>query len=155
MNAVPQATAGTDAPVVSLDAQLAELTKASQPELVRRYRELLGRYPPIRDARWLRRRVAYAIQERVYGGLSQQGKVRLQEIISSMGLNLATRTHVATTKLARPKSHRGLSPGTTLRRIWHGKEIVALIRDDGSIEANGQVYPSLSATVREIGRAHV
>jgi hypothetical protein len=134
-----------------LDAQLAELNDASQPELVRRYVELTaGRQPPIRDRRWLSRRVAWHLQAKVRGSLSQPAMDRLLEIQRSLGLSFGKSGPTVRTKIAKPARHDHIAVGTTLRRTWRGREIEVVAREGGQYEWDGKLFPSLTAATRAI-----
>jgi hypothetical protein len=105
-----------------------------------------------RHRTWLIRRIAWKLQEREEGGLSERALARAAEL--AKGLNLRERrpsTKVSTTPALQTKvvplpTYRveSLVPGTTLRRDYQGRTILAKVLDAG-FECDGVVYRSLSA----------
>jgi hypothetical protein len=116
--------------------------------LAERYTELFGREPRVRNVAWLRRQVAWKLQERELGGLTDRTRTRLDELMSGIDLPIAAATprprHVPT----RPDSNTPMV-GTTLTREWHGQQIRVEVRTDG-FEWNGVLYKSLSACAKSI-----
>lgn len=104
-----------------------------------------------RHRTWLIRRIAWKLQEREEGGLSERALARAAEL--AKGLNLRERrpsalasTAAAQTKVVPLPAYRveSLVPGTTLRREYQGRTILATVLDHG-FACDGVVYRSLSA----------
>jgi hypothetical protein len=104
-----------------------------------------------RHRTWLIRRIAWKLQEREEGGLSERALARAAEL--AKGLNLRERRPSATastapvqTKVVPLPAYRveSLVPGTTLRREYQGRVILATVLDAGFM-CDGVVYRSLSA----------
>lgn len=127
--------------------QIRELQTMPAARLAARYAELFGKEPRICHAAWLRRQVAWKLQVREFGGLSEPAKGRLDELVAQIDLPLrdvAPRPRPA----PRPES-KDLPIGTTLVREWRGQQVRVEVRDNG-FAWNGTLYKSLTAAVRAI-----
>ena len=122
-------------------AQLAALKSASTPALKAKWRELFDTEPPPYNRRFLESRLAYRIQELVYGGLKPDTIERLRALGEQLdGGNVTVRKQRGD---ARPVA------GTRLIREWQGTEhCVTVQRDD--FEYQGRPFKSLSAVARAI-----
>jgi len=125
----------------SILSQLAALKDTPTPALRAKWRELFETEPPAYNRRFLESRLAYRIQELVYGGVSQQTLERLR----AMAKQYATRK--AAERSARPV-HRPIE-GTKLIREWQGVEHCVTVRAE-DFEYLGRPYKSLSSVAREI-----
>lgn len=72
--------AGDRAELGALTRQLAALPRTTVGNLQAQFRELTGEPTRTRNKEWLVKRVAYLIQQRAHGGLSERAQVRLSEI---------------------------------------------------------------------------
>jgi hypothetical protein len=126
--------------------QLAALQTMKLPELQEKWRDLYGTEPPNFKSTFLKKRLAYRIQELFYGGLSEDAKSRLAvfagndsmaNIIRQKGENESS------------TSRRKILPGTRFFREWNDEryEVVAL---EKGFEYNGKKFRSLSAVAQEI-----
>lgn len=131
--------------MMSIEEELAALAKATTAELVERYEELHGTPARIKNPSWLRKRLAWKVQERRYGGLSQIAKQRIAELVEELDLPFGEDTVTGT--VGKTKSNP--APGTVIVRHWRGKEIIVTVLENG-VEWNGEVYRSLSAVARAI-----
>jgi hypothetical protein len=93
---------------------------------------LYGTEPPNSSREFLRRRLAYRVQEIVYGGLEATLKAEL------------TADSVPDRKMAGV-----LRDGTKIVREWHGREYEVTVRG-ARYEYNGKLYRSLSGVARAI-----
>jgi hypothetical protein len=126
--------------------QLAELARLDVPALKERWRVLFGTEPPGYNRTFLRKRLAYRIQELAHGGLSQTTRARLDQILVEEGCDELGRT------AAPPEASRcaeRIAAGTTLIRHWDGERHVVTVLHDG-FEYAGRRYKSLSAIARKI-----
>ncbi len=127
--------------------QIRELQHLAPAELAERYEQLFGKPPRIRNKAFLRRQVAWKLQERALGGLSDHARARLDQIIATLDVRLATPE-----PRARPASRaepRGPLVGSTLVREWRGEQIRVEVREDG-FEWRGTTFRSLSGVARAI-----
>src|SRR4030081_3437690 len=116
--------------------QLAALKGATAPALKAKWRALFDTEPPPYNRRFLESRLAYRIQELVYGGLKTATLKRLKGMAE--GLDCGDPA-----KRRRPAKDRPIA-GTRLIREWQGVEHCVTVRDDG-YEYQGFPYQSLSA----------
>ena len=138
----------------TITQQIRELQHLPTARLVERYQSLFGAAARVRNAAWLRRQIAWKLQEREFGGLSDRAKDRLDELVARIDLPL----HDATRSRPRPWAQRLPVPrtdantpivGTVLSRAWRGQELRVQVRENG-FEWNGVVYRSLSAVAKAI-----
>jgi hypothetical protein len=122
-----------------LDAEIARLPDLGIGELRARWQALFGRPAPKSFRRnLLARGVAYQMQVKVYGGLSNETKRRLREI--ALALRNGDKAPVATPRI---------KPGTRLLRLWQNKTHTVIVLADG-YQWEGKTYKSLSAVARAI-----
>jgi hypothetical protein len=120
-------------PDPTLEAEIARLDSLTLQELRRYWAERLGPVPDHRSADLMRRRIAYELQVRAYGGLKRETKKRLRQLYEAFK---ADPTYT-------PLPNYGLKPGTMLTREWKGVTYRVGVMDDG-FEYKGQRYQSLS-----------
>jgi len=124
-----------------LHRQIDALERKSLSELQAQFEELYGFVPGETNAKNLRQRIAYRLQEIMLGGLSEADKALLDRIADADPLANLKPMAVA----AQPCSR-----GMRLKRVWHGKEYEVLALGNGRFECNGQEYGSLSAVAKAI-----
>lgn len=112
--------------------QLFQLQSMDMDDLSHKWRELFHTEPPDYGAVFMRRRLAYRIQELVYGGLSEETKERIGAI---------------DTKISRKSNC--LRSGTRIVREYHNRKHEVIVRENG-YEYEGMLYSSLSAVARKI-----
>jgi len=125
-----------------IPARLAALKTTPTPELKRQWRDLFDSEPPPFNRRYLESRLAYRIQELVYGGLKPETIRRLERL--GEDLDGGDRT-----KRAIRADHGRPITGTRLLREWQGVEHAVTVTRDG-FEWQGRPYKSLSAIARAI-----
>ncbi len=113
--------------------QLASLAILTRPELCERWRDLYGTEPPNSSKEFLRRRIAYRIQELFYGGLDD----KLKKVFNKEPL--PDRRHKT----------NALQDGTKLLRTWHGKDYLVTVCGN-KFEYGNRLYRSLSGIARTI-----
>lgn len=133
----------------SIAAEIETLRAAPVADLVARYAEVYGRPPRVKHREWLWKRIAWKIQERRYGGLSEVAKRRLKELIADIDLPLEDRSRTVTGALRRPAGQTAPALGTVIVREWRGQEIRVTVVTDG-FDWEGRVYRSLSAVARAV-----
>lgn len=122
----------------SVRRQLLALAQMSKNELTEKWKDLFGKEPPNYGPVFMRKRLAYRVQELFYGELSS-------DMLRAM---LRSEDPVTT-----QTKKRGPRPGTIIVRIWHGEKYEVTIRNNG-YEYNGQLYRSLTAIAYQITGAH-
>lgn len=128
------------------------LETMSVSELRSYHHTVFGEPTQSRHRTWLIRRIAWKLQEREEGGLSERALARAAEL--AKGLHLRERrpglggasVSTAQTKVVPLPAYRveSLVPGTSLRREYQGRTILATVLDNG-FTCDGVVYRSLSA----------
>jgi hypothetical protein len=126
--------------MIDITHDIASLSELGSRELQGLWRRLYRTEPPMGLSRDLRiRAIAYRMQERVHGGLSQPVKRKLR-------------------LLARQLEGEGggaldpgiaLKPGTRLVREWGDRTHIVVVVKDG-FDYGGRRYPSLSKIAQEI-----
>jgi hypothetical protein len=124
-----------------IPARLAALKTMSTPDLKRQWRELFDSEPPPFNRRYLESRLAYRIQELVYGGLKPETVKRLEA--------LGEQLDGGDRKKGRIRADQTPIVGTRLVREWQGVEQIVTVTSDG-FEWQGRHYKSLSAIARAI-----
>lgn len=122
----------------SVRRQLLALAQMSKNELIEKWKDLFGKEPPNYGPVFMRKRLAFRVQELFYGGLSPD---LLHAILRNED------------PVAAQTKKRGPRPGTIIVRMWHGERHEVTIRNNG-YEYNGQLYRSLSAVAKTITGAH-
>ncbi len=136
--------------------EIMELEKKSLEELKVKYQEVFGQAPTSNNKGFLWRKIAYRIQERVYGGLSAETQTCITELIE--------RYDPVNNKTLRPEGNaprkdftsydrRLPVPGTVITKEYKGKNFAVKVLAKG-FEFNGKVYKSLTAIAKEVTGAH-
>ncbi|WBX86317.1 DUF2924 domain-containing protein [Sphingosinicella microcystinivorans] len=115
-----------------VEEELAALATMSSVQLRERWVEVTGAVVPKVSPALLRLALAYALQEKTYGGLSRRTSQRLAQLAGGK-----TRTSDA-------------KPGMRLVREWNGTLYVVTIGEDGAIRWNDRNWKSLSEVARAI-----
>jgi hypothetical protein len=125
----------------SIPARLAALKTMPMPDLKAQWRELFETEPPPFNRRYLENRIAYRLQELVYGGLKPETLRRLEALGEQYDSdNLTTR---------RIRHDARTVAGTRLVREYRGVEHTVTVLADG-YEWEGRPYRSLSSIARAI-----
>jgi len=157
-----------------VSAELTALTAMTIPDLQRRYHSLFGRPAPTNHRVFLLRRVAWELQVRWAGGLSDRATERLAELAdvinplteaviaaSRRGASKPAGTAMphdrgasrACRRITRNRSIRRPQSGTVIQRIYQGRRISVHVRED-DFEYDGRRYRSLSAIAKAVTGAH-
>ncbi len=135
----------------TITQQIAELQRLQPAELAQRYEQMFSKPPRVRNAAWLRRQVAWKLQEQQLGGLGERAKTRLAELMAGIDLPLVA----APPPRPRPTAAKTVRdtntplPGTVLVREWRDQRIEVHVTDDAFLW-NGVSYSSLSAVAKAI-----
>jgi len=131
--------------------QIVTLQSMTVPALVAEYTRVYGKPPHVKANRiWLWRRVAYRIQELAYGGLPDDARARLEQLMAEVVVPPAKAIPVTQTKTT---SKGALPAGMTLTREWHGTAVTVRVSATG-FEWDGKPYRSLSAVAQAITGQH-
>jgi hypothetical protein len=131
--------------------EIAALQKMTVGRLREKYREVFGEESRSRNKSYLFRRIAYRIQEKKHGGLSERARKRAEELAKDAPI----RRRGAKGRLGeeaqakRKRDPRLPQPGTVLKRALGKTEHQVKVLESG-FEFKGKLYRSLSAIAREI-----
>jgi hypothetical protein len=138
--------------------EVAALNRLSIGKLRERYTEAFGEPPASSNRAWLARRIAWRLQERAFGGLSERAKRRAAELADDADLRVVTprAKENAEPANASPALHdpRLPAPGTVLTRAYKGKTLEVMVLS-GGFEFKGERYSSLSALAKTITGSHL
>ncbi len=128
--------------------RIRELQDMTTAQLAEHYEDVFGQPPRVRNKAFLRRRVAWKLQELEFGGLSEPAKARLDDLIAQIDLPLGDPGPRRERSVHRRETKAPLV-GTTLVRNWRDQEIRVEVRANG-FEWDGTLYRSLSAVAKAI-----
>jgi hypothetical protein len=116
--------------------------------LQQRWRDLFKLEPPYKiRSGFLRRAIAYRLQEIVYGGLKPRTRRELTRIAGELRANWTNASNAAAAAGAPPRTTSRapvLSPGTRLLREWNGTMQAVDVVDEGFVWRD-RTYRTLSA----------
>lgn len=141
-------------------AEVRTMAKMPMADLKARYAELFGEQTRSGNRDYLVRRIAWRMQARAEGDLSERARKRAAELADDADLRTRApggrpadgRPHLVAPIRVAPTS-RGLMPGTLLTRRYKGREIVVKVLEKG-FEHEGRVYRSLTAIANEVTGGH-
>jgi hypothetical protein len=132
-------------PLPSQLPSLADLADLDGPALCALYQSLFSRPPYCPRPDYIRKRLAYRIQELESGGLATWAKYELEQATCSLP---ARWKFILDVKRPDPR----LPPaGTILRKTYRGEVHEVAVLEDGGFEYRGRKYSSLTAVARTIG----
>ena len=135
--------------------QIAELQRLPMPELMERWRVLMGSEPPPYNKPFLLKRLIYRVQELAYGGLPMSAYQKMDQALNEVGYDELGAVIIAG-KAQKPVPNRkpGISViGTQLVREWNENRYEVLVTHDG-FEFEGRLYKSLTAITKAITGTH-
>ncbi len=140
--------------IAKVAQQVDALMDMTVPELRQRYAEVFGEATRSRHKDFLRKRIAWGLQAKAEGGLSERARRRAAELARDSDLRLlAPRARTVTGHLVSKPDPRLPIPGTILTREYRGQTIAVTVLDAG-FEYAGQVYRSLSAVAKVVTGSH-
>ncbi|MFC6487683.1 DUF2924 domain-containing protein [Nitratireductor sp. GCM10026969] len=117
-------------------AQLEELEAMDLEQLRDAWRRRCRSAPPAVKSGLLRLALAYRLQEKAFGGLTNATRRQLRETVA----------------IGQPRS--SIRPGMRLMRVWKGTTHVVTMGEEGVIRWNGREWRSLSQVARAITGTH-
>jgi hypothetical protein len=126
-------------PDPTLEAEISRIENLSLNQLRELWRVRIGAVPKHQSADLLRRRLAYELQVRAYGGLRPVVRRRLSKLHKAFA---ADPTYT-------PQASQRLKSGTILTREWKGTTHQVGILEEG-FEYSGKHYQSLSEISQRI-----
>jgi len=124
----------------TISAQVVALPSIPIADLWALWDKYFPRRPANPNRRFMESRIAYKIQEKAFGGLSQETQRKL--------INIGMRQ----SKIKGRQKHADLhlAPGTVLVREWGERDHKVTVTGDGGFEYKGQIFKSLSSVARHI-----
>jgi hypothetical protein len=150
---------------LNLKKEIARLESLTTPELRREFAELFGWESHSHNRRFLVRRIAWKLQEREYGGLSERARRRAEELAAETDLRVrppngdlahaapVSRTGATSAPINRHRDPRLPLPGTTITRRYKGRVLRVTVLERG-FEFLGERHRSLTAVTRAATGSH-
>ena len=138
-----------------LRQEIARLRQSKIHELRARYRELFGEESPSGNRMHLFRRVAWRLQARDAGELSEQARQRATQLANDADMRLRAPRHFwrwldsSGRETAQRRDPRLPATGTELKRLYRGQEILVRVEEDGFTYRQRR-FSSLSAIAYEV-----
>jgi hypothetical protein len=144
----------------SLAAEIAALPRLRVSELRVRFAEVFGEPTPSHNKIWLVKRIAWRLQARIEGDLSERARRRAAELAADADLRLsAPAANAEGTKSQQsvtvriPVDDRLPRPGTILTRRYKGRTLQVEVLEHG-FAFEGRTYRSLSAVAKAVTGSH-
>ena len=147
----------------SILAQVKQLDSMTVPQLREKWLEVFGRETKQRHRRYLIKRIAWKLQEDLYGGVPPEVQARIdelrQECEDSDPKTWFPMAHHNVEKRQRQlkagiRDRRLPPPGAALTRDYKGHRLTVTVLD-GGFEYEGRFFRSLSAVAREVTGSHI
>ena len=132
--------------------EIGKLRKLSVQDLRRKYREVFGDETRSGNKDYLFKRIAYRMQEKKYGGLTERARKRAAELAEDAPIRQRMPADVDAIVPPRERDPRLPSPGTVLRRAHNGEVHEVLVLEAG-FEYREEHFTNLSALARHISGA--
>lgn len=142
-------TITTDRQILGLAAELARLDDMSVSQLQERFSELFGFPARSNHKSYLRKRLAFRIQELSIRSFSEKARLRIEELAAESFPAAPRKPKNPPGKKGRPRDVRLPPPGSVLHRSYKGKVHEVKVLTDG-LEYEGKHYRTLSKVAREI-----
>ena len=139
--------------MTDIRVEIERLRSMSLDDLADRYQAEFGRTPKIRHSEYLWKKLAWQLQERRFGGLSQVAQAKLELLIAEIELPAAEDTRKVTGKLRGPHKPGMPGPGTILTKTYKSQRIHVEVLDMG-FAWNGETYRSLTAVAKAVTGTH-
>ena len=143
-----------------LATEIAALPRLRVSELRAMFAIVFGEPTPSHNKVWLVKRIAWRLQARAEGGLSERARRRGTELVADADLRLSAPPASATTAtpdqpltLRVQANERLPRPGTVLTRRYKGRTLQVEVLEHG-FAYDGQVYRSLSAVAKAVPGSH-
>jgi len=144
----------------NLAVEIAALSRLRVSELRAKFAEVFGEPTPSHNKVWLVKRIAWRLQAKAEGDLSERARRRATELMADADMRLSappadagTATQEPHAILRVPVDDRRPRPGTILTRRYKGRTITVEVLDHGFAYAD-QVYRSLSAVAKAVTGSH-
>jgi hypothetical protein len=144
----------------SLAVEVAALPRLRVSELRAKFAEVVGEPTPSHNKVWLVKRIAWQLQARSEGDLSERARRRAAELVANAEVRLsappaeaARSTTVQAPTFRVPVDNRLPRPGTILTRRYKGRTLQVEVLERG-FRFDGETYRSLSAVAKVVTGSH-
>ncbi len=137
--------------------EIARLRKMSTGELREQYAQVFGEETRSHNKPHLFRKIAYRLQEKAFGGVSERTRARARELLDESLVRtnrlVPHRGWKGPVQDSSPRDPRLPAVGTILTKEHRGRVYKVRVAEEG-FEFEGKTYRSLSAVAREITSTH-
>ena len=148
---------------MSIEREIAALHRLTTKQLKRRFAELTGDATQANNRPWLLKRIAWRLQVKEHGGLSEKALARAEELADPAELRHMPPREQATPTQATPPApkpapvpaddNRLPPPGSHIVRKYKGREVRVLVLAAG-FQWEGRRYASLSSVANAVTGSH-
>jgi len=135
--------------VGSVAEQLSALAEMTVAELKTKFEEVFGEPSRSSNKDYLRKKIAWRIQELAEGGLSERAKQRIEELAADAPARFRHTADPAQLASDHPQNPRLPTPGSVITKEHKGVTHEVKVLED-AFEYQGKTYRSLSKIAREI-----
>jgi hypothetical protein len=147
---------------LNIAKEVAAMQRMTMKDLKARYADVFGEPTNANNRTWLVRRIAWRLQAKAEGDLSERARRRAAELANDADLRLSppkapadpAPERTVTEVLPIRTDNRLPLPGTIITRPYKGEALQVKVLDDG-FEFEGEVFGSLSAVARKITGQHM
>ena len=149
---------------LNIAKEVAALKRLAMKDLKAKYADVFGEVTNAANRTWLVRRIAWRLQAKAEGDLSERARRRAAELADDADLRLsppkdavapAESERTVTEVLPSSNDDRLPPPGSTITRPYKGENLQVKVLVDGRFEFEGEVFRSLSAVARKITGQHL
>jgi hypothetical protein len=133
--------------------QIEALRDMTVAELREKYAEVFGEPTTSRHKDHLRKRIAWGLQAREEGGLSERALRRAEELARDCDLRLLAPARTVLGHFKPSQDRRLPMPGAVITREYQGRTVSVTVLDEG-FEYEGTVYRSLTAVAKAVTGSH-
>jgi hypothetical protein len=133
--------------------QIEGLSDMTVTELREKYAQVFGEPTTSRHKVYLRKRIAWGLQAREEGGLSERALRRAEELARDSDLRLLAPARTVVGHFKPSQDQRLPMPGAVLTREYQGRTVSVTVLNAG-FEFEGTVHRSLTAVAKAITGSH-
>ena len=152
--------------LLNVAKEVAALKRLPMQDLKARYADVFGEPTNANNRTWLVRRIAWRLQAKAEGDLSERARRRAAELADDADLRLSPpKEDDATVPLDQQRSITDVlppandgrlpPPGSVITHAYRGEDLQVKVLGDGCFEFEGEVFRSLSAVARKITGQHM
>jgi hypothetical protein len=148
---------------LNIAKEVAAMRRMTMKDLRERYAEAFGETTNANNRVWLIRRIAWRLQARAEGGLTDRARRRAEDLADEADLRLsppperaaAAPKRTVTAVLPLRGDDRLPPSGSVITRAYKGETLQVKVLDGGAFEFEGATFKSLSAVARKITGQHL